>query len=636
MERGANGADPRVAPPGMARSARSPGRSRLILTAALVALVAGSVALLLAGGGDPVPGPARRSEPQSSLPLAGAAASADRSDRAGVATERGCWTAPVGSSFRHRLVDRVDVAVHSPEAGTQSGGAMHAQCDVVTVVLDRRDGEILVRQQIEALAFLGADRRVIQGDAMQELFAAATVQPTFVRLDAAGRILGFAFPSDLDGDQRNFLRGTLGVFAFEAPAPGASAWTTRVADTTGEFEARYELLPAADGDDLALRRTRLRYTAIAGHDELPAHEVRGASEAHFALPLGWLRSVRGEEQLSLSLSLLDLRAATTRTTSLDLLAATLVDVGGDCAALWAAATAPASGRGESVGGHAARSEERMWRQRLEGVTAEQLLAELQRLLAVEPVDAEALDAVFQQLQWLLKLDDRVAAMLADRLGTGQCAGDEARAVLGALGAAATPAAQATLAAVRGNGSLGDDVRTAATVACLQLPQPSPAIVAGLLDEARGDSSLRGSSLLVFGALAPRAGEALADGRSPLQALLAMEDEAAARGELDTWLLALGNAGAPQILAIAQRLLGHVDAAVRGACCVALRGVAGDAALEALLQRGLGDRDPMVRQEAVLALSHRSEPAARAAIERTAQQDPDEGVRNRAARVLAQG
>lgn len=619
----------------MARTARSPGPSRLILVA-LAAMTAGGVALSLIRGADPTPGPAGRSEPLSSLPPAAATVAADHGDRVVVAAERGCWTAPIGSSFRHRLVDRLDVVVHSPEAGTQSGGAMHAQCDVVTVVLDRRDGEILVRQQIEGLEFLGADRRVLQGDEMQQLFVAATAEPTHVRLDAAGRILGFAFPPGLDGDQRNFLRGTLGVFAFEAPAAGTAMWTTRAADTTGEFEARYEVLPAVDGDDLALRRTRLRYTAIAGHDELPAHEVHGASEAHFALPLGWLRSVRGEERLSLALALLDLRAATTRTTSLDLLAATLVDVGGDCAVLWAAATAPAGGRGESVGGHAARSEERMWRQRLEGVTAEQLLAELQRLLAAQPVDAEALDGVFQQLQWLLKLDDRATALLADRLGSGQCAGDEARAVLGALGAAATPAAQSALAAVRANAALGDDVRTAATVACLQLPQPSPAIVAGLLDEARGDSGLRGSSLLVFGALAPRAGEALSDGRSPLQALLAMEDEAAARGELDTWLLAVGNAGAPQILAIAQRLLGHDDAAVRGACCVALRGVAGHQALEALLQRGLGDRDPMVRQEAVLALSHRSEPAAREAIERTALQDPDESVRNRAARVLGRG
>jgi HEAT repeat protein len=155
----------------------------------------------------------------------------------------------------------------------------------------------------------------------------------------------------------------------------------------------------------------------------------------------------------------------------------------------------------------------------------------------------------------------------------------------------------------------------------------------MFDSARTDSPQRSGSLLVAGALAGRAQQPLADGRTPLQALLALEADAEARGELDTWLLAVANTGSPAALPIAQRLLGHASSAVRGAACVALRGQPDPAALRALLERGLQDIDPMVRQEAVLALSRRSEPAAREAVQLAASTDPDEAVRGRATRAL---
>ncbi len=565
-------------------------------------------------------------------PAVGAAAG-DGTGRTAPASARGCWTAPAGSAFRYRLGDRVDVTLHSPEGGTQPGGALHTDCEVVTVVLDRRDGEVLTALRVERLRFLDARGTPIVNDPVAAAFADGAREPVFARIDGDGRVLGLGFADGLDGDQRNFLRGTLALLFAETPRDGATTWTSEGHDTTGVFTARHELVPAAVADAMSVRRTRERYTRIVGQSELPQHELRGASTAHFALERGWLHGVELAEGMTLALSLLDLQAITERRATVTLLAAGTEPVSGDLARVWAAATAPPTSDGETVGAHASHTERRLWQQRLQGVSLGQLLADLQRLLAAQPVDGEALDAAFQQLQWLLRLDDREVAAMAEQLATSQVNAEVARVAIGAFGAAGSPAAQQALVALRADCSLAPELREAATMSSLQLASPGRALIEGLVAEAGGESALRGSSLLVLGALAPRSRDPLGDGRSALDALLAMEPEAARRGELDTWVLAVGNSRAPQALAIATRLLAHERAAVRGACCVALRSLPAAGALTALVERGLTDVEPSVRHEAVMALARRPEPAARDALERAAANDPDAGVRERAQRLL---
>jgi HEAT repeat protein len=143
-------------------------------------------------------------------------------------------------------------------------------------------------------------------------------------------------------------------------------------------------------------------------------------------------------------------------------------------------------------------------------------------------------------------------------------------------------------------------------------------------------------MLVLGALSSRHQQPLASGRTPIQELLAMEADAAARGDLSTWLLAVGNAAPAETLAIARRYLGHADPAVRGASCVALRRVTDAAVVPLLVDLGLADAVATVRREALLVLGRRSEPAARAAIERIAQADPDEELRHKANELLRAG
>ncbi|HEX5052858.1 MAG TPA: HEAT repeat domain-containing protein, partial [Planctomycetota bacterium] len=622
---------------------RSTGMSKptssLFARFAFSAIGCGLLAILgcwFATGDDLAPRAGSSAAPQPATCTVADAASVASTRRDDVRGALGCLGAPAGSTFRYRVTDRSDFEVNSPEGGLQPAGTLHVECFVTTTVLDRHADELLVQQQIEELRFLGQDGRKIEHDPVQASFAAAAAAPVLIRLDGHGKALGYGFADGLDGDQRNFLRGTLASLAFQAPEPQAKTWTCAEADTTGDYDARYDVLPSADAADVTVRRTRLHYTTIGAKPELPTHELRGAGEARFSTALGWLVETKLDEGMTMALPMLDLQMITSRRASARLVAADHVEVPADVAGAWGRTDAPVTGRLELVGQFAKESQRRLWQQTLQGVTLDALLAELGKLLQKQPADDEAVNNAFQKLQWLIKLDDGVARDLGERLATRQLGGDLAGVALSSLGAAGTKAAQAVLTAVRADRSLDAGLRQAATVSTLQLAEPSPELVAGLAKDAGEDFDGRSGAMLVLGALAPRSSAPLADGRTPVATLLAMESDATARGDLSTWMLAVGNSGAPETLGIAQRLLGHGEASVRGAACVALRGIAGPAALGALVERGITDTDPDVRQEAVLALGRRPEAAAREAIRRVAENDPDEAVRGRANRILHPG
>lgn len=617
----------------------SPVRSALLLAPVAALLVSAAFFCCTSRDVELAPGtsPTITRADRGTAPDATTAAATN--DRGDTQRERGFWIAPIGARFVHHMTDRCDFEIANAESGTQSRGTLRSLCDVETLVVDRRDGETLLRQQIHGLQFLGADGRAITDDPLQKTFDAAAVEPVFVRIAPAGQILGFGFAAKLDGDQRNFLRGMLNVFAFEAPPASArlhTVWTSDVADTTGEYHARYELATARDADEVVVQRTRDHYTAIAGHEKLPKHELRGTSEGRFAPELGWLRAVRLDEGMTLTLPLLDLQAISHRVADVTLTDSSITSIGKDVVIDWAAANAPATGRNEVVGGYAADNERRRWKKQLENVTLEQLVAELDRLLAASPVDPSAVDAAFQQMQWLIKLDDTKAAAIEQQITTRQLATETARVALGALGAAGTDAAQNALGAVRSDASVSGELREAATIACVQLAEPVPSLIDGLVRDAEGSSSLQSPSMLVLGALAPKAKNALADGRSPVQKLLAMEADAAARGDLSTWLFAIGNAAPPETLAIVQRYVDNTDPRLRAAACVALRRVVDVDAVPILADRATKDVDADVRRDAVLELGRRNVPAARAALQFVAQNDANEDLRDRARRCLGEG
>lgn len=554
-------------------------------------------------------------------------------ERADAIARRGYWSAPAGARFRYAIDDRLVVRMAQPQAPVQAPAILDIRSTATATVLARRDGEALVEFAFADLRLLGGDGREGADDEIAQSYRAAAATATLARIDGLGRVQGFGFAGELDGDQRNFLRGVIQLLTFEAPVDGATAWTSEGCDNTGRHEARYEALAGDDADTALVRRTRQRLLSVRGMDELPKHSITGGATARFALARGWLAGVELAETVALDTPLMDLQITTERTAASRLVGEDAVAVDAAADSAWGRVDASASGDGERTGGYAAASQRREWEARLRGVTLADLLAEIDRLLASAQSDQEAVNEAFQKLQWLLRGDDAATRALADQLLAGQIAAQSSGLAIGALGAAGTAAAQDALVALRDDGTR-PELREHATVACLQLAEPNTKVMQSLTDAARSGDATRGPSLLVMGALAGRANERLADGNTPLATLLALEMECTARGELDAWVYAVGNAGAPQALAIALRLLGHELPAVRVACCVVLRNRPEADAYNALVQRGLADAEPLVRMEALSALSRRSEPGVRGVIQATATLDLDAGVRERAARLLA--
>lgn len=591
-------------------------------------------ALPFALGADPDPNPGATAV-AAAAPAADLRASSEGAgDRQHVPPALGCLGAPIGSTFRYRVVDRIEFALHSQDGGQGQTGALHAQCFVTTTILDRKDGEILVRQCIEELRFVDANGRAIEDDPVQRHLAGVAGEPTLVRLDARGLPSAFGFADGLDGDQRNFVRGTLLIFAFLAPGAEPREQTVLQADSTGEFEAVYRVgdrSADADRDTVAVEREKLRYVAIVGQSELPEHSLAGRSRAEFSLEGGWLGSARVEEDVTLSLPLLDLRSTTRRRAEAELTDRGRVDVAaGDSD--WQRTTAAVSARGEGPSQIGIDQERRYWETRLQGVSLAQVLDRVRDVLARQPVDREALNVAFQDLTQLARRDDHVPAELAMLIQTRAVGDDVAAVAASALGAAGTVLAQRALVEVRSQGSVAADVRFAATVGALQIGAPVPELLDGLAADARGGAPDGETAMMVLGALATRAGAALADGQDPVAALFAMESTASARGSLASWLLAAGNTRTPAAFAAAERHLEHGDGPVRAAALVALRHAPAARVLQAL-DRALVDRDPNVRIEAVRELGRRSEPAARAGIERAARQDPAAEVRDFARELL---
>ncbi len=572
----------------------------------------------------------------ASTPSGELAAAEAAPGRTAAAADLGCHGALAGSTFRYRVTDTMTFVVHSAEGAAQPAGSLHLVGEVLTTVLDRRPTGILVQQQLHGLRFFDPNGRTITGDAMAERWLAAAAAPVSVHFGPLGTVLGYGFADGLDGDQRNFLRGTLGLFSIEAPA-ATDLWQRVETDNTGEFAAEYRQLDASSPTQRAVERRRLGYRTMVGQEPTPEHRLRGATRAQFATDLGWIAGVQTDEGMTMRLPLADLQVVSTRRADVVLLEHGFAPVAVDVADVWRRTTATVHSS-EPTGSHAIDMELAHWRQQLQGATLDGLLAELQALLGARPVDDAAVNALFLKLQWLARLDPAAIDALRDGVLAGTLPNGTTPTALAALAAAGTPAAQAALVAVREQRTLAVETRLAATIAAVQLDAPSNALLQSLWHDAGGgagdDAEVRGSSMLVLGVLSGRNHEQLADGRTATQALLAMEAQAIATGDLSTWLLAVGNTGTGEALPIADRYLEHADATVRASACVLLRRVPGDGAIERLAARALRDVASTVRGEAIRELGRRSEPAARAALEQVLANEPDEELRGKARELLA--
>ncbi|HLQ36592.1 MAG TPA: HEAT repeat domain-containing protein, partial [Planctomycetota bacterium] len=573
---------------------RPASRHARLVVCSLFALGLASCLLLLLGGGAQAltTTAATPAHAGTTANLEANAATLERASAA-PAPAAGCWGAQPGASFHYRFDDRLGYTLLNQDAGLHQAAGMRLEGTLTTVVIARQQGEILTRTTFDAMAITSPDGKSLDGDPLQQRFADAARTPVLARMTEEGNVQGYQFAASLDGEQRNFLRGLLAPFAFTVPVSLPQRWDAVEADTTGNYEARYERLPQATGGQVSVRRSKVRYTVMAGGEGTQQHELRGSALASFAPRLGWLCAATVDEGMITDLPMPGMRVDYGCRAELALLDATTAAVPVDVAALWTGTWAPATGLAETLPDHAIEVERRRWQQQLQGVELDQVLAELARVFAAEKVDNAALNTAFMQLQWLTRLQPGTAAAIAAQVVAGQLTGDAAAAALSALAAAGTDQAQRVLAAIRADSTLPAAVHDAATVCLIQLSKPATDLVAGLAAEARNGQN----AMLVLGALAPRCDAVLGDGRTAMDSLLALEGAANERGDLPNWLRALGNAGTPASMVAASRYLDAEDAAVREAACAALRKVADPAAVSALAERCANDASPAVRRQA---------------------------------------
>ncbi len=607
-----------------------PRQSRFALLASLtcLTLACGGLLLWTHDGGAALPLAEATPAQANDDGAAGERRDHQRLARTDAAQHVGFYSAAVGSTFEYALKGRFEYSVSHPEGGRQPSG-MQVGGAMDVCVADRRDDMILVRVELRDLTLSA----LIGGGGNDEGgMGNAARKPFHVQLGPDGRVRGYLFGTDLNGQQRNFVRGLFAYYAHTVPADAHGAWQATDVDAAGEFEADFRVVDAhADGQ--SIERKKQRYTAMAG-PELHPHTLSGQSRATFDTAMGWLRAVEVDERTTTKMEELGLEIDLRAVLSIALQKhgeGAPVSVG----ALWDAAWLPAAGHGEDLTTKDDASERATWTKRLAGQTLVNLIDDLAALLAAAPQDPEAIDRAWQALIWLTKLQPKVAADIQARVNAGM----ETRLadmLVSALGAAGTEAAQDVLAAMRRDAASTPALRTSATIALFQVAEPSARVLGDLAGDLGRANDLVGDdamAMLLLGALAPRAADTKIDGRNAFETLLALEGKTVQQDRTDLWLNALANTGTADVLPHAQRYTAHENDRVRAAAYAAARRVDKPAGV-ALLERGLTDRSADVRVDVVVALGEHRSPAARAALIRAARDDSDATVRRRTLSGLA--
>lgn len=551
-------------------------------------------------------------------------------DRAPVASERhaGVYHARVGSRFVFDLDQTAEFelsAAHDGAARSTGNHRMHAHGRLELTVAARRPDEILVvvrllDMTLESPTARGASARGAE-------IAAACEAPVLVKMAEDGRLLGFAFAEQHDFEARTMLRGLLGSLAFVVPLDAAGHWEVEATNQGGTFLANYQLLPRDSDGGIALRRTKTRYLTMVGFDDgVGEHEIGGHSSAWMDDQLGWLSRAEINESFAL---VLPHGSGSTRSHVKITLALTKSDwVANVCEGdPWSRPFGPVSGAAEEDAAIATLTAN--WRRRLEGVTLQSLLAELQALLETTRSSGPETFKVLTRLAWLLTLDAKVTAELRDLILANRVSSKLAMLCLSALGEAGTPTAQAALVAVLDNSALPSDIRNSAADGMFGLEKPGGEVFDALANQV-GDMTalddIRGSCLLAFGVLAGRSGNPMGNGRTPMEHLLGMETQARHAGATAGWLDALGNSCDAQTFNRVVAHLEHANPGVRQSALEALRGHNGSRAASAIEHRAIHDHDINVRARAVQVLGMRRDGHAATTLARLADQDASPIIR----------
>ena len=587
----------------------------------------------------------------------------------------GAYRAAIGTRLQFALSARIGCELIRRADGTSAGqNAIQLDGSLELTVLDRRDDEAVVAIRLAELQASSPGADSPEANAVLAQLGATLDQPTLALMDTTGRVEGYRFPAGASYLEKAQMRAVLAGMRFIVTNDAATQprWSTLDRDDSGEFEASYSWR-GSETEARELTRERTRYTApsiVARGDGELRVTAQGRSTAAVSDELGWLVDASFDIRTIVSFDAMEADVHSTSAGSVELTDRDLVARGELPSVDWEGAWEPVGGDPRAALALADQRELDRWGQDLDGVALGDVIAQLAGLAAAGAGDSEEYREVWEKLARLFEVRPELASEVTAWLTGGRVDDATCSAVLTALGCAGTPLAQTTLLELQRNTALSDAARGTATIALMQVQEPTGAALATMFESARGEvveGDLGRLSLLVLGAVAPRATGALPDGRGAIDALLALEDHCRSKGSLDTWLHALGNSSVPAVASHAERYLSSGDENVRGAAAAALRSARSATAervliaaatsdpavtvrfhaVESLGEHGTAharttlcalvqrDTEAIVREAAMLGLANQLDAPARAALQHAAANDPDANLRRLASELLAQ-
>ncbi len=423
-----------------------------------------------------------------------------------------------------------------------------------------------------------------------------------VFMEKSGRIAQLKVPLALSADARNSWRDTLARWQVVLPQSGhATRWTRVEEDATGEFVAQYLLSGPTLPGDLVKRKTRYLRLSSGPVALASAYKVASSVQIHFD---GYPREIVGAEKITF-----DGIQALSHTESsggfsfvlekspTPVAARTLaeIDLNKYVTTTWA---------GEfNADEDAAAAEDN-------GDFATNL-RDLRDLVQAGAMNKQDEIRVAEKLIHQLKATPGLADSLLDELRSEADGSPLASALLGILGAAGTPAAQADLFAVASSEDLPASFREMALFSYVQTGAPMPeadALLEGLFSQG-GD--LANTALLVLGAVGdkvrdsdPARFEQISD-----YVLGVLNTPGLSLNDYIAALDAVGNLGPSQVPAAVTQAAQSDNALVRQNAIGSLARVTTDEAQALVINAIKNDPSPDVQAVAVKTLAAEKGPAA---------------------------
>ena len=455
-----------------------------------------------------------------------------------------------------------------------------------------------------------------------EALAASLARPAIVRAKVDGTILGFRFDTQAQPDERNRMRTLLGALMPVAPEPLSEAWTAEQQDVQGSMRCNYRLVGAQESRVEIERTSR---ECLANDPSRPTPKLDGTARFGIDRSLGWFDSVAADEATTIQVELAAWTILAQQSTRCTL---TSVRRDGPVGIDWDAAWEPASGAADAAR-LAQHNRELQLRDALNGRTLDQLVDELNALLAAGDMADPELVRLREEIGFLLSIDAHALAQVAELVLDPRLSPDVIAALIDCVGRAGTPEAQALLARWISDSEHAKDFRTESVYALIEVKHPGDnvvAAVAGLLD-LDAEPELQGSALLTMGALANIGGSHTSAGSTALSHVMGWKKYAEESGRLPEWIEALGNTGSPQVVEAVKPYLAHEESDVRASAVHALRLVFTLEVSQLAAECGRQDVSVNVRARAAEVLGVRVDVHARTAIAQMLEGEPIEEVRH---------